>query len=674
MMRSIRLAGLGVRMALAGGRSSLVRMALMAFSLAIGVALLLGALSVGPATGARRARDVARGGQVAQPSAPMRDITFRWGGATTRFEGAAIPILMLRGVGNAPVPPGIPALPRPGEAYVSPTLAALLEGPDGALLRPRIPGNVVGTIGDEGLLFDGELYGYLGALTSFPMERLAIPEVSFAAVEGPTSDLTFTALLILCVFVLGLLLPVGLLIVTTTRLSAATREARLAAVRLAGATQTQVRVLAATESALASVVGSVVAWPLFLLGRIVVSRFTIFGYRWFPGDFAPPTVGIVVLVLGLPLFTLLATMLGMRRLIVSPVGVARRTRRHRLVPLWPALLVIGLLGLAGSSAFPDSVLQLPRPLPGALLAGSLTLVLAGIAGTVPALGRAGANALARWGPTPSVLLGARRLESEPTSAGRVVAGVTVLLALVGMAQALALSALGGSSSVEVRPWAAALPAATVFVSSNGGHDRSDAFQALRTVPGVRSVSVRDRTPTGGPVRAGSRAEVLTDGDPATEERIRNELAWVANAETLDELRSSYGGSKEALRTSRMMNFVTVLVLLVTAASLLVSTVDGMMERRRPMAALSAIGVPVSVMRRSVFVQIAIPFAVALALGLASSLVVIALLFRANGETAVYPFGPLALTAAAVSAMVVLVTAIAMPWARVARRPELLRNE
>ncbi|MEO8477737.1 MAG: FtsX-like permease family protein [Actinomycetota bacterium] len=672
-MRSIRLAGLGVRMALSGGRASLTRMALMALSLAIGVALLLGALSVGPATGARRARDVARGGQVAQPSAPIQDVTFRWGGASTRFEGVAIPLFLLRGVGNAPVPPGIPALPRPGEAYVSPALAALLDGPDGVLLRPRIPGNVVGTIGDEGLLFDGELYGYVGAPASFPAARLAIPEVSFAAVEGPTSDLTFTALLILCVFVLGLLLPVGLLIVTTTRLSAATREARLAAVRLAGATQSQVRLLAAAESALASVVASVVAWPLFLLGRIVVSKFTIFGYRWFPGDFAPPPVGILALLLGLPLFTVLVTTLGMRRLIVSPLGVARRTRRHRLVPLWPALLVIGLLGLAGSSAFSDAALRLPTPLPGVLLAGSLTLLLAGLAGTVPALGRFGAKALARWGPTPSVLLGARRLESEPTSASRVVAGVTVLLALVGMAQALALSALSGTSSIEMRPWASALPAATVFVSSINGHDRSGAFEVLRTVPGVRSVSMRSRIPTGGHGRAGSRAEVLTDGDPATVERIRNELAWVADAETLDELRASYGGSKEALRTSRMMNFVTVLVLLVTAASLLVSTVDGMMERRRPMAVLSAIGVPLSVMRRSVFVQIAIPLAAALVLGVASSLVVVALLFRANGETVVYPFGPLALTAAAVSVMVVLVTAIALPWASVARRPELLRN-
>ena len=40
----------------------------------------------------------------------------------------------------------------------------------------------------------------------------------------------------------------------------------------------------------------------------------------------------------------------------------------------------------------------------------------------------------------------------------------------------------------------------------------------------------------------------------------------------------------------------------------------------------------------------------------------------------FPVSSLLLTAAAVTAMVFLVTAIALPWARAARRPELLRSE
>jgi hypothetical protein len=310
-----------------------------------------------------------------------------------------------------------------------------------------------------------------------------------------------------------------------------------------------------------------------------------------------------------------------------------------------------------------------------ILGGALALVFVGLAGTVPWIGWLGARALARWSPTPSVLLGTRRLESEPTSAGRVVAGVTLLLALVGIAQALALSALASSASFSIRPWASELPASTVFASSIDGRDRADTFQALSTVPGVRSVTITGRLPTGGHGAEGSHAQVLTDGDPATLERIRNELVWVGIAQTLDEIRTDYGaGSADAIRTSRMMSFVTVLVLLVTAASLLVSTVDAMMERRRPMAVLSAIGVPLSVMRRSVFVQIALPLTAALVLGVAASLGVIVLVFKAVDEPVVIPVNPLLQTSAAVTAMVFLVTAVALPWARVSRRPELLRNE
>jgi hypothetical protein len=673
-MTWIRLFGLGARMAVTGSRANPLRMLLMASGLAVGVALLLGTLSVGPAIHARRDREVARSGQVAETAQPLTDVTYQWL-ADPQFAGMQIPAVALRGVGDAPIPPGIPRLPRPGEVHVSPALAALLDGPDGSLLAPRFPGTVIGTIADDGLLYPDELYAYVGAPTTLRTERVAIPMVSFDTADRPSEDMSLSALIVLCVFVLGLLLPIGLFILTATRLSAATREARLAAVRLAGATQAQVRLLAAAESGFAAIVGCVPAWPLFLLGRTVVARLSIFGYRWFPGDFTPPLVGMLALLIGVPVFAVVVTMLGMRRLIVSPLGIVRRERRARRVLLWPTLLAAGFLLLGWSARYPDALIRQPSPIPGVILGGALALVFVGLAGTVPWIGWLAARALARWAPTPSVLLGSRRLESEPTSAGRVVAGVTVLLALVGISQALALSALASSTSFPLRPWASELPASTVFVSSMDGRDREEAFQALRDVPGVRSVSITNRLPTGGHGGEGSHAQVLTDGNPATLELIRNELVWVAIAQTLDEIRTDYGsGSTDAIRTSRMMSFVTVLVLLVTAASLLVSTVDAMMERRRPMAVLSAIGVPLSVMRRSVFVQIALPLAAALVMGVAASLGVIALVFRAVDEPVVIPVNPLLQTSVAVTAMVFLVTAVAMPWARVARRPELLRNE
>ncbi len=126
--------------------------------------------------------------------------------------------------------------------------------------------------------------------------------------------------------------------------------------------------------------------------------------------------------------------------------------------------------------------------------------------------------------------------------------------------------------------------------------------------------------------------------------------------------------------ARVAQAVAIIMLMVTAASLLVSTVDGMMDRRRPIAVLSALGVPASVIRRSVILQIVLPLCIALALGVAVALAVTALLFRVLNEPLLLPLGPMALTATAVGGAVLVVTASALPWVRVTRRPELLRTE
>ena len=78
------------------------------------------------------------------------------------------------------------------------------------------------------------------------------------------------------------------------------------------------------------------------------------------------------------------------------------------------------------------------------------------------------------------------------------------------------------------------------------------------------------------------------------------------------------------------------VLVVTAANLLLSTIDGMMERRRPLAILSAIGVPAGVIRRSVLFQVALPLAAALVLGGSVGLAVTALVFKIASEPVLLP--------------------------------------
>ena len=80
------------------------------------------------------------------------------------YRGDVVRGRLLRARGpDAPVPPGLTALPRPGEMAVSPALERLLTRTGGSCCAQRLPGRVTGTIGDAGLLGPAELAFYPGA-------------------------------------------------------------------------------------------------------------------------------------------------------------------------------------------------------------------------------------------------------------------------------------------------------------------------------------------------------------------------------------------------------------------------------------------------------------------------------------------------------------------------------
>lgn len=153
---------MGLRLALGGEASARVRLLLMAGGVAAGVALLLGVAGAAPAALDRL------------ETASSRYVTYteREGALTAGvraetsvgfWRGQQLRVLDVETVGPPVQPPrGVRALPGPGELLVSPALANALDGPHAAELRPRLHGDVTGTIGNAGLVGPDELFAIAG--------------------------------------------------------------------------------------------------------------------------------------------------------------------------------------------------------------------------------------------------------------------------------------------------------------------------------------------------------------------------------------------------------------------------------------------------------------------------------------------------------------------------------
>ena len=144
--------------------------------------------------------------------------------------------------------------------------------------------------------------------------------------------------LILSVVALAMLTPVLIFIATATRLSAARREQRFAAMRLVGATPRQVSLLAATESTAAAVLGVAAGFGIFFLLRAPVAGIPFIGQPFFPGELRLSLPDILAVAIGVPVAAAVAARLALHRVRISPLGVARRAtpkppRAWRVLPL-----------------------------------------------------------------------------------------------------------------------------------------------------------------------------------------------------------------------------------------------------------------------------------------------------------------------------------------------------
>src|SRR6185437_5369789 len=213
-------------------------------------------------------------------------------------------------------------------------------------------------------------------------------------------------------------------IATATRLSAARREERFAAMRLVGATRRQVSLLAATESTVAGILGVAGGFGIFFLLRIPVAGIPFIGEPFFPAELSLSLLDILLVAIGVPVFAAVAARLALRRVNISPLGVARRVRPKppgtwRVIPLLAGLAELGFWTVHGH----------PASIPGQVQAftSSFFIILIGLFIAGPWLTMAAAHAMARWTSRPSTLIAARRIADDPKAAFRAVSGLVLAL-------------------------------------------------------------------------------------------------------------------------------------------------------------------------------------------------------------------------------------------------------
>jgi uncharacterized membrane protein YhaH (DUF805 family) len=469
---------LGVRLSLAGGRSGWARLAMISVGVGLGVAMLLIAATIPALVAARDARVTARATYTEQQM-PRGPGTLLITAAKSQYRDHTIQGRLMQPEGDrAPLPPGVSRRLAPGEMVVSPALAELLASGEGALLRGRWGERVVGTIGAAGLSGPGEYAFYLGsgALTEDSAHRIR----SF----GNTAEEQGIPPVLLLLGVVGLvvlLVPVAVFLATAVRFGGEARDRQLAALRLVGADAAMTRRIAAGETLAGAVLGLAAGGLLFVAAGMLAYRLVPAGMSFYPADFRPvPALAALVVVL-VPVGAVAVTVSALRRVVLEPLGVVRRSGDRRRQLWWRLLLpVAGLAllyplrnGLSGQAAgFEYQVMA------------GVTALLAGVALLLPWLVEAAVRRLGGGGVAWQ--LAVRRLQLDSGTAVRAVSGIAVSVAGAIALQGLLVAVQAEFTTETGRP----TDQFQVNVLPPLGADAQNGrlMAALRNAPGVRAAA------------------------------------------------------------------------------------------------------------------------------------------------------------------------------------------
>jgi hypothetical protein len=518
-----------------------------------------------------------------------------------------------------PAPPGLTRFPAPGEVFASPALAHLMRSEAAGDLADRFPGRLAGTIGADGLAYDGELVAVVGrapgALDHLDQREpgeaawqgLVTPVDGFAtrdAQVAATADIsrqsdaeTYRVLAQMAAVLL--VVPTVLLIGAASRLTAAQRSQRLAALRLAGATPGTVIALTALEIAGAAAVGVVAGIATYLLVLPLAAHIPLGGGRFSASDLQLPAAAMVGVAVLVPVIAVITAVIALRGVVSGPLQATRRVRPRR--PRAIRLLVVPA-SWAAFVAAASSMRNGGESLGVLIGLGAVIVTLAVIGPWLTWLVGAVMGGAARG---PSTLIAARRITDDPKAAYRTVSGMV----LAGLIAGFLFGVLPTIDAVALPPDRETalyleVPADDLDAVSASLDERLPDAAAWWNDAGDESGVPAGLT--GEAVRTGA---VVVDGTDQIETARTAVLAASPDAEAS----SPYElGSERILLADlrRASTVMSVAALLMATAAAGIGGAAAILDQRLTLARLRLVGTPLSVLQRARRWQTLVPLVLA----------------------------------------------------------------
>lgn len=602
---------------------------------------------------------------------------------------------------NSPEFPGLKT-PEPGEYYLSPKLDEIARQHPEDNIGVRFGTKYLGIIPDEYVSSPDKLEVVRGATKEEVSQAREKRPDSYANIYTIPKDLKANVLAFdpITPMMLGfgatiLLAPIVMFVAVATRLGSTQREQRYAALRLIGATRGQVNKVLLFESFIATAAGIVLGSIVFMFGRSLLQNVQFSGERFWIEDLNVSLVQYLIFVAITIILSMFASWRAMRKVQTSPLGVVRREKLTKPPRSWrfiPLLLGIGVfvwLSTEGGKSWISENSQ--SILPMLLLMGAITAVMFGLLLAGPWLTNVLSRLAARSTKRATTLIATKRIKEHSRQVFRSVGGV-VLALFAGSFYLAAVSGIGAleQSSVDNNGFRQ-LQDEAVYVESSHGGFKDSFYDNLRQQPFVSVVAkAYQKSPpdVGNIIRCEDIAtftvhhcppEVAVSGyaginfyekpvktvTMASKPAAENAVVYLVKLKTtsaIDQLRSFIAENtnqpaasafaklgKDAskpvinpiIKDLAAITYIGIgITLFVAVASLIVSTIGGLIERRRSLFTLRLGGMTIQQMKRVVLIESLIPLISVSVLAAGTGIWVASIFLQAVSSTVRVQLSPL----------------------------------